>query len=79
MLYSTSALNLFIAMVAAKVFSVVFTWIWVALSKNYTRFLVYASMLLSLLSPGAFAVYMLYKGEASPLLKPLRIHLLLRS
>ncbi len=64
-MWSVSAVNLFIAYAASKLAGVAFTWLWVALTKDYTRPLVYASVVLSLLPGVGLGIYMIIKGRVS--------------
>lgn len=58
-----SAVNLFFAYAASKLAGVAFTWLWVALTKDYTRPLVYSSVVLSLLPGVGLGIYMVIKGR----------------
>jgi hypothetical protein len=60
-----SAVNLLITFAVAKIVGVVFSWIWVALSRDYTQALVYSSMVLSLLPGISIGIYMFIKGECA--------------
>jgi hypothetical protein len=55
--------NLFIVFAVARLAGVVFTWIWVALTKDYTKPLVYSSVVLSMLPPVGMGIYMIIKGK----------------
>jgi hypothetical protein len=59
-----SAVNLFFAYAASKLAGVAFTWLWVALTKDYTRPLVYSSVVLSLLPGVGLGIYMIIKGRS---------------
>lgn len=65
-IWSVSAVNLFFAYAASKLAGVAFTWLWVALTKDYTRPLVYSSVVLSLLPGVGLGIYMVIK-EMYPL------------